>query len=1021
MAQTCKICGKWLKNKRALIEHVKKNHAEQSLTNSSEFEQSKQMEEAKHIQSHPISSVGIRSIPKDRKIEEFLEFIHTEGWLEIRLIGNKSIPRFYNSVNEILNDLESLKTHNESGFNIYYGILPRKSKPESGGGNKEHVIDNADRLWLDIDVFSVKRPEKYSNLTNEEIKAKVMEKYEEAKRILESSGIHITACVYSGRGFQPIIKLNQKILKEEIEELNRVLIRFLRGHGFKVDNAWDCARILRLPGFYNVKDERKLLAELIELNDKTTDVENVKKLAELFTVEKEAKSTEIKSDVFVNDLGIHLDAIRMVDRKLDELLTVVEHADYPSLSEADMACASRLYYWRFNESQIIEILRNYRYREKLDRDDYINLTLSKINGDRFNPAKNPSLFLKLVKITEDLRKGSMSRFSGKHFKKEGCFNRDVQDVHVLSYFNSISQSILKEYNNLDDVDDMDISKENTSFLDYEEENLDIDIKFNVEYFFNRNKFVAKRLADVIMNQFVFITLNDSEEVLFYNNGVFRPGGESIIKHYCEKYLGEEANNHRVNEVIGHIWRLTYIDRSKFDNNKNLIAVENGVLDLETMELYPHSPKYLLTVKLHVKYDPEADCPEIKKFFSEVLHQDDIPVIEELFGYCLYRDYFIQKAFMFVGEGNNGKSTLISLLREFLGKANVSSKSLQELVEDRFATSELYGKMANLFADIPDKALKNTGIFKMLTGGDMLEAQRKFQHPFKFVNYAKLIFSANKLPETYDETDAFFRRWIIINFPNKFEGDKADKKLIEKLTKPEELSGLLNLALAGLKRLLEKGDFSGSKSTDEIREEYIRMSDPVGAFVLDCVEVASEEWVSKDDFYNSFCEYCRRNKLPTVPKNKIAEKLQRHIKVEDYRPEIEGKRIRAWKGIRLVDIGNGSVQSLTNFDSKEETDSSKDSKEENNRNSSKPIDFKILKDARACELCGKNGANAKVIFNNGSKICHLTCAFAKYPELKNKWSEIIKSKRFDLIDLEEESNRMLECPCGFSTSSKAEFT
>jgi|GEM_PF-681314 len=858
---------------------------------------------------------------KSLRLEEFLQFLNKpDTWIEVRLIGNgKSIPKFYKGTDELINDLSFLKTQNENNFNVYYGILPRKIKPESGGGSKEHVVDKADRLWLDVDVFSVKKPEEYENLTDGGIKARVLEKYEEAKKILESKGIQISACVYSGRGFQPIIKISQEIPKEEIEELNKALIQFLRNHGFKVDNAWDCARVLRLPGFYNVKDDRKLLAELIELNDNVTDVEAVRRLKEELDKSKEKEKEkkkpkpEVEINTFVNDLGIHLDAIRKIDKKLDELLEVIEHPEYPSPSEADMACASRLYYWRFNELQIVEILRTYRYREKLDRDDYIELTLSKIEGEQFNPVENPKLFLKLSKITGEMNKDTMSRVGEGYSKKEDrSLEKDenfdenvnhVRDVRVFPNFKSsrFLHSVIKVKENLDNPDTPDTNTysqpDSLSFCEQKEETLDMGVNLKDLFFDENGKFIAWELAKEIMSQIQFVTLVDTEEVWYYSDGIFRPGGEAIIKALCQEYLGEEANTHRVNEVIGHIQRSTYIERSEFDKNINLIAVENGVLNLETRELLPHSPDYFLTVKIPVVYDPEADCPKVKKFLSEVLHPDDIPVIEEFFGFCLWRKYFIHKAFMLVGEGSNGKTTLIKLIENFLGKQNVSSVSIQDLGENRFAAAELYGKLANLFADIPDRALRNTGIFKMLTGGDTLTVERKFKNPFKFENYAKQIYSCNKLPETYDETDAFFRRWIIINFPNKFEGDKADKNLIDKLTTREELSGLLNLALEGLNRLLEKGEFSKGVSTEEVREAYIRMSNPVAAFVMDCIEIDPEGYIPKKELYSNFCEYCRKNNLPTVSENTFHKKLGRQVKIEDYRPKIKDKRVTAWRGIR----------------------------------------------------------------------------------------------------------------------------
>jgi len=422
------------------------------------------------------------------------------------------------------------------------------------------------------------------------------------------------------------------------------------------------------------------------------------------------------------------------------------------------------------------------------------------------------------------------------------------------------------------------------------------------FFDEKGRFIAKRLADEIMSKHVFVTLQDTEEVLYYDEseGIFKRGGETLIKRLCEEYLGEEANTHRVNEVIGHIQRSTYTKRSELDENPHLICVKNGVLDLKTMELKEHSPDYKLTARIQAKRNPEADCPEIRKFLSEILPPEDITIIEELFGFCLYRRYFIHKAFMLVGNGRNGKSTLLRLLEAFLGKENVSHVPLQELSEDRFAKAELYGKLANIFADLPPKALKDTADFKTLTGEDPVRGQRKFRDAFYFENYAKLIFSCNQLPMTTDESDAFFDRWIIINFPNRFEGERAipQEELLARLTTEEELSGLLNLALEGLKRLLKNKDFSRSLSTEEAREQYIKMSDSLAAFVQECVEEAPDAWISKGEFYSAYAEYCRQNRLPIISQSVVGRRLPQLCRVESYRPKVAGVRITAWKGIRL---------------------------------------------------------------------------------------------------------------------------
>jgi putative DNA primase/helicase len=187
---------------------------------------------------------------------------------------------------------------------------------------------------------------------------------------------------------------------------------------------------------------------------------------------------------------------------------------------------------------------------------------------------------------------------------------------------------------------------------------------------------------------------------------------------------------------------------------------------------------------------------------------------------------------------------------------------------------------------------------MLTGRDLITAERKFQHSFTFENYAKLLFSANKVPEAFDDSDAFFRRWLIVVFPNQFINDKADPNILQKLTTPEELSGLLNLVLPALKRLLEKGQFSISKTTEEIRQDYIRKSSPIAAFVTDCLEIDSEAFIIKKDLFNAFAEYCRIKNLPVVSQDTFFKNLPKYVNVSDYRPKLGSERPPALKGLRF---------------------------------------------------------------------------------------------------------------------------
>ena len=400
---------------------------------------------------------------------------------------------------------------------------------------------------------------------------------------------------------------------------------------------------------------------------------------------------------------------------------------------------------------------------------------------------------------------------------------------------------------------------------------------------------------------------DNEVLYVYRDGVYRDDGEVLVRFECNRRLEGEYRKNKASEVIDYIKTSTYTKRR--EEPPHLLSLENGVLDLQTMALAPPSPDFMFFQKIPVFYDPEADCPRIRKFLEEISGRvEDVTVLEEVIGYCLFRGYPIQKALMLVGRGANGKSTLLALIKALLGHENVSGRSLQDLINNRFAPADLFGKLANMYADLPDSAVKSTGMFKMLTGGDLISAEEKFVTPFSFVNYAKLLFSANKVPEAYDDTDAFFRRWIILVFPNFFNGDGCDPNLLEKITTPEELSGLLNLALAGLKRLLANQQFSHSQTTEAIREDYVRKSSPIGAFVMDLLEVDSDAFIIKQELYNAFTKYCREFSLPAVTRDTFFKNLPQYISVIDVRPQLGKSRPTAFKGIRF----NGDASTVSSL-------------------------------------------------------------------------------------------------------------
>jgi len=321
-----------------------------------------------------------------------------------------------------------------------------------------------------------------------------------------------------------------------------------------------------------------------------------------------------------------------------------------------------------------------------------------------------------------------------------------------------------------------------------------------------------------------------------------------------------------------------------------------MLDWRTGRLRPHDEKYLCTFKINADYDPNAREERVIYFLSEVAPHDSFDLIEELLGYLIRPVTHLQKAFMLLGAGANGKSTFLSALSCFLGKSQVSRVSLQDFDMNRFSRAELQGKLANIYPDLPSKGLEDTGVFKALVAGDPINAERKHQHPFVLETSARLLFSANELPRSHDLTHAYFRRWVIIPFENRFEGSSADPNLVSKLTTGKARSTFLRHAIEGLRRLEKNKGFSRSNSVLEAGKQYRKSCDSVYEFTEEHLTKNPKSDLSKTDVYNDYANWCTHDGIKVASKKRFNKRLEEVMGCQEGRAEHGGKMVRIWKGL-----------------------------------------------------------------------------------------------------------------------------
>ncbi len=417
------------------------------------------------------------------------------------------------------------------------------------------------------------------------------------------------------------------------------------------------------------------------------------------------------------------------------------------------------------------------------------------------------------------------------------------------------------------------------------------------------------LAKDIKEDYIFVADSESGVLYYYveKEGVYScDKTERLIKREIVKRLDENTKTHYYVEIENFIKHSAPL--VKMNVAPELVAVENGVLNVLTRKLEPFSPSFYLTEKLQVKYDVNAQCPEITKFLQQVIPETKKQTaVQEYTGSCLYKKILYHRCLLFVGIGRNGKSVLLKLITTLLGKDdNVSSQTIQSLCYNRFSIAELHHKLANISADLPSKELANTGTFKMITGGDRLPGEHKNKDPFYFDNYAKLLFSCNRIPPI-PETEAclaYYIRFVIVEFKNIFIGKKADKHLIAKLTTPEELSGFLNWALEGLKRLEEQRDFTETMTQEETEKTYVKLSNSAQAFINERLQVTNEhtDIIFGDQLYRAFINYCLIEKIQTVPKGVFTKAMGDHCSGAEHfkiRPDKNSSPIAAWRYIKLT--------------------------------------------------------------------------------------------------------------------------
>ena len=418
-----------------------------------------------------------------------------------------------------------------------------------------------------------------------------------------------------------------------------------------------------------------------------------------------------------------------------------------------------------------------------------------------------------------------------------------------------------------------------------------------------------KVADELQRRYEFVTIRKSSEILLYNGKIYNNyQAETIIKEETNKLIPNCSKHHR-NEALDKIKVRTFVDIEKFDADPNLITVENGILNLETLELKPHTPEHLSRVLLPVEYHTPK-YKDIEKNLKDTLFwkylkssftvngkfkKQNFETVLEIIASPIIKRHVDEKAFMFLGKGENGKSVCLDYIQSILGKDNVKNISLQDIAEDKFMRANLSGMSANIFPDLEQNELRHTGKIKAITSNEGIEVQHKHQTAFTLHPFVKLMFSCNRFPKVFDQSQGFFRRWLIVKWERDFENDPARiPYLREKLADNQEEKNLVFSSLVGIANKLNSiGKFTHSKDWKTIRKEWNENADPIDDFDQNYI-VDSDTHKTKRETYHFYKEVMLEKGETPIGIGRFSKAFAEYR--DEDRVEIDGRTQRAWLNI-----------------------------------------------------------------------------------------------------------------------------
>lgn len=412
-----------------------------------------------------------------------------------------------------------------------------------------------------------------------------------------------------------------------------------------------------------------------------------------------------------------------------------------------------------------------------------------------------------------------------------------------------------------------------------------DEAFQKPVFFLGSTFLFDKFATYLKNNSHVVKINSQLHI--YQDGIYINGYKHIEQTMIDMIPNLKKTQRR--EVLDY---MELIAEEVTPSDARYIAFKNGIYDLVTDTLLPYSPEYVITNRIPWDYIPDAQSELAERTLDKLACDDPsiVALLQECIGYCFYRRNELGKAFILTGDKSNGKSTFLDVIKYMLGDENISALDLKEL-GDRFSTSMMFGKLANLGDDIGDDFLSGTQVstFKKIVTGNRIKAERKGQDPFEFNPYIKMLFSANDIPRMKDKTGAVLRRLVIIPFNATFTVNDPDfdPYIKYKLVEQGSIEYLIRVGIEGLRRVIQQNHFTQSERVDREIKEYEEENNPIAGFIEDQGLDMIENQLTAD-VYKRYQVFCADNSLTPMSNIVFSKQINKRLGLTVKQRKISGQ-------------------------------------------------------------------------------------------------------------------------------------